>query len=72
MQPLEQNKAALIRSNEDGDLLPNVQNTRRDFLDELRPQRFPFLNGHVDLIDWKTFRGGHSVTPYSGSVQNTV
>ncbi len=36
MQPLEQNEAALIRSNEDGDLLPNFQNTRRDFLDELR------------------------------------
>lgn len=72
MQPLEQNQAALIRPNENGDLLPNFQNTRRDFLNELRPEGFPFLNGHVNLIDWKTFRVGHSVSPHSGSVQNAV
>ena len=71
MQSLEQHEPALIWSNENRDLLSNFQDTRGDLFDDLGPEGFPFLQGNVDLVDWKVFRAGHGVIPSSGAVHKT-
>src|SRR5947209_1245140 len=60
MQPLDQNEAVLVRPNENGSLLSDLQNTFGDFLNEIRLESFLPLHGNVDLVDWKAFRLGHS------------
>ncbi len=60
MKPLDQNEAVLVRPNKNWSLLPDFQNTRRDFLNHFRFESFPPLHGNVDLVDWEAFRFVHS------------
>src|SRR5450756_1089016 len=59
MQPLDQNEAVLVGSNENWRLLSDFQNTRRDFLNHFGFEIFPPLHGNVDLVDWEAFRFEH-------------
>jgi hypothetical protein len=60
MKPLDQNEAVFVRPHKNWSLLPDFQNTRRDFLNHFRFESFPPLHGNVDLVDREAFRFVHS------------
>ena len=60
MKSLYKNETVLIQTNENGELLPNLQYAFGEFLHDLRLERFSSPYGHINFVDWNTLRLSHN------------